>query len=141
MDHCLYVREGNIIAETMYIVLYVDNLIIITGNEQNLNLIRSYLTNLFEMKDLNEIELFLGMGLTRTDTQISIDQSSYTRTVLEKINMTDCKPISTPMENHFDRNPLQSDVYHNIPCRSLLGCLIYISISTRPDIQQVYSQK
>lgn len=134
LDCCLYVRKGHTISDTVYIVLYVDDLIIITGNDQQLNLIRDHLTQMFEMKDLDEIELFLGMRITRTDTKISIDQSSYIRTVLAKFNMTDCNPVSIPMENKFNPNNLQSDEYYDAPCRSLLGCLIYISISSRPDI-------
>lgn len=134
LDSCLYVRKADTIKDSIYIVLYVDDLVIITGNDQQLKLLKGYLMNLFEMKDMKDIELFLGMRITRTETQISIDQSTYIRTVLEKFSMTNCHPNSTPMENKFDTQTIQSDDYHDAPCRSLLGCLTYISVCTRPDI-------
>ena len=134
LDNCLYVREGQTIKDTIYIVLYVDDMVIITGNIENLNLLKQYIMNAFEMKDLKDIELFLGMRITRTEDSIAIDQTSYIKTVLEKFKMTNCNPVNIPMENRFDCQTLQSEQYYEAPCRSLLGCLIYISICTRPDI-------
>ena len=134
LDNCLYVREAQNIKDSMYVVLYVDDLVIVTGNIESMNLIKQYFMNIFEMKDLNEIKLFLGMRITRTPNTIAIDQESYIQTVLNKFNMANCNPASIPMENRLDCETFQSEIYYDAPCRSLLGCLIYISICTRPDI-------
>ena len=37
------------------------------------------------MKDLGEIDYYLGVRITRTDEFIKVDQSGYIREILEKI--------------------------------------------------------
>lgn len=50
------------------------------------------------MTDLKEIELFLGIRITRTENSIEMDQEGYINTVLAKYNMDKCKPKLIPFE-------------------------------------------
>ena len=53
-----------------------------------------------------------------------------------KFGITNSKPISTPMESGFVSKIDDADkpFENNTMYRSLLGCLLYISRQTRPDI-------
>lgn len=51
VDRCLYFLEKGHINENVYIVLYVDDLIIATANETTLNNLKLYLRKHFEMVD------------------------------------------------------------------------------------------
>lgn len=46
---------------------YVDDLIISTGNLEKLNDLKSFLMNKFEMVDLGEVKLFLGIKVHRDE--------------------------------------------------------------------------
>ena len=86
------------------------------------------------MTDLNEIKLFIGIKIVRYEKRITLDQSAYIKTILEKFKMADCKTISTPLESKLNYIALNSDEKCDAPCRNLIGCLMYLMICTRPDL-------
>ena len=52
----------------------------------------------FKVIDLGDVLLVLGMQVTR-DRQgktVTISQENYTKSILERFGMADCKPSSTP---------------------------------------------
>lgn len=72
-----------------------------------------------------------------------IHQANYIESVLEKFNMKDCKPQSTPMVTRqvSNRNKrIKLEEFENksetkkIPYREAIGSLMYLSNATRPDI-------
>lgn len=134
VDNCIYLLEGNSMNENIYLVLYVDDLIIVTGNQSKLDDLKHHLMKIFHMTDLKDITLFLGIKVTRTNNKITLDQSAYIRTILARFGMEDCNPVKTPSETKFNFEALNSDEPCNSPCRNLLGCLMYLMLCTRPDI-------
>lgn len=66
-----------------------------------------------------------------------INQKAYIEKILERFGMTDCKPSPTPMEfnckltkpDNLDKSQMQM-----YPYQSLIGVLMYLVVSTRPDI-------
>jgi hypothetical protein len=62
--------------------------------------------------------------------------------ILTEFNMTDCNPVSTPMESglilshHSDTMLTRQEESNlpNLPYRQLIGLLMYIAIATHPDI-------
>ena len=71
------------------------------------------------MKDMGEVKQFLGLEICHTADGLEITQASYIEKILNHFNMKDCKSVSTPMGFNF---------------KSLLGCLQYLALMTRPDI-------
>ena len=49
----------------------------------------------FDIKDLGEASVILGIKITRTENGISLDQSHYIEKNLKKYNYFDCKPART----------------------------------------------
>ena len=45
------------------------------------------------MIDLNEIKLFIGIKIVRYENRITLDQSAYIKTILDKFKMADCKTM------------------------------------------------
>jgi hypothetical protein len=62
IDNGIFVRVGPDGKKT-YIVLYVDDLLIMTSDDQELTLIKRSLSEKFEMKDLSETKRFLGIQI------------------------------------------------------------------------------
>lgn len=68
-DKCVYYKSGNHIFTI--ICLYVADLLIFGSNIQAVNNAKSLLSNKFDMKDLEEASLILGIKITRSKKGIS----------------------------------------------------------------------
>lgn len=97
VDHCLYFREHTQFVKNIYVVLYVDDVVIVTQEINTMNVFERFLMYKFQMVDLKEINFFLGIRIQRTENKIFLDQSTYLKTVLQKYNMSECNPISKPL--------------------------------------------
>lgn len=66
---------------------------IITGkNEEKISNLKKKLFMEFEMKDLDNLNYFLGIEVLRSSLGIFINQKKYVLDLLAKIKMLDCKP-------------------------------------------------
>ncbi|CAA7028674.1 unnamed protein product [Microthlaspi erraticum] len=70
----------------------------------------------------------------------------YIQNVLERIDMEDAKLVSTTLANHFELSADQSPKSENeirgmeqVPYASVIGCLMYAMVCTRPDLAQAGS--
>ena len=83
-DKCIYYKSVNNICTI--ICVYVDDLLIFGSNIHVVNNVKSLLCNNFDMKDLGEASVILGIKITRSKEGISLDQSHYIEKILK--NMT-----------------------------------------------------
>ncbi|XP_058777060.1 uncharacterized mitochondrial protein AtMg00810-like [Vicia villosa] len=126
-----YFEEGH----TVYLLVYVDD-IIITGSSTSL--LKSIITKLnvaFSLKHLGVLDYFLGIQVTRIDPQsLLLTQSKYVKDLLLKTNMSDCAPVSTPMQSTCKLTKAGSPAFGDpYMYRSVVGALRYATL-TRPDI-------
>jgi hypothetical protein len=71
LDNCLFVKN---IGEEIYLIsLYVDDILIAGTDLQEVKRIKQQFTDHFEMKDMGELNYYLGMKITRTDDFIKLD--------------------------------------------------------------------
>lgn len=69
-----------------------------------------------------------------------LSQASYAKEILERANMTDCKPIATPVDVKSKLSAAVGERVQNpIEYRSLVGALQYLTF-TRPDISYALHQ-
>lgn len=133
-EPCVYIyNDGN---EILYIAIYVDDIMLFSSKtSQKAKLIKEKLMNQFEMKDLGPAHQFLGMKITRLPNgSYTLDQSSYIKKILVKFKMADCKEVKTPMEVGLKLQREGNVNNCNFDYRSLIGCLMYLAVCTRPDI-------
>lgn len=134
VDHCLYFCDRGQLSRNIYVILYVDDVLIVTKEVNTMNNFKNLLMHKFKMVDLKEISLFLGIRIQRTESEISLDQSTYLKSVLNKYNMDECNPVSTPLPIKLNYALLDSDENCGAPCRHLIGSLMYVMLCTRPDL-------
>ena len=93
---CIYIynHDGVVIMLT----LYVDDLLVIGGDIQLIENIRSTLMEKFKMADKGDVSLVLGMQITRDGEKktSTSGQEECTKSILERFGMTNCKPVGTP---------------------------------------------
>jgi hypothetical protein len=82
LDNCLFVKTDG--DETYLISLYVDDILIAGSDLSKIEEIKSEFTSRYEMKDLGELNYYLGMKVTRTADYIQLDQQRYTLDILLK---------------------------------------------------------
>ena len=134
VDRCIYILDRGHISKNIYVLLYVDDLVVVTADPETMRNFKLYLMNQFKMVDLKEIKLFLGIKITRNENEIAMDQSTYIKAILAKFNMSDCNSVQTPLETNINYHNLNDDKMFNAPCRNLIGCLMYVMLCTRPDL-------
>jgi hypothetical protein len=132
-DPNIYIKkDGN--GHVALISLYVDDLII-TGNANELiEEIKRLLSQEFEMKDLGQLHYCLGLEVWREDGKTLITQRKYTMELIKRFNMSECKPVSTPLEQNIKLNSDdETKEMNGTLYRQLVGSLNYLT-TTRPDI-------
>lgn len=132
-DNCLYTKfDGKTVA---FVLLYVDDLCLISNSMERMNDIKSALSAEFEMTDIGPIDTFLGMHVQRNERTgtLSMGQTQYMKNVLKKFDMESCKTASTPMEVGLSLEKSENGKCDK-PYRELIGCLTYATTATRPDL-------
>ena len=95
-DKCIYYKFENNICTV--ICLYVDDLLIFGSNIHVINNVKSFLCANFNMKDLGEASVILGINITRSEKGLALDQSHYIEKILKKYNYFNYKLACTPFE-------------------------------------------
>ena len=126
-------------ADNIYLLTYVDDILIIGPSSTALTSTKRNLMSAFDARDLGTANFFLGMDITRDRTAktTKLSQHRLTHDLLAKFNMKDAKTVATPSSTSIkltkDGEPLDIKTY---PYSTLIGSLMYLSICTRPDIAQ-----
>ena len=87
--------NGNAIA---FLVLYVDNILIIGNDVGMLSSIKIWLPFQFQMKVLGDASYVLGIKLMRDrkNRSLALSQASYIKKILVQFNMQNSKKVSFP---------------------------------------------
>ena len=131
-DPSLYVDA----KRNIYITIWVDDLLIAGQNRRDIANVKGQLAGEFEMKDLGELKHFLGMKISRTNNKISIDRGGYICQVLERYEMSNSKPVSTPLApgaRLAKASDLSSDVDSKL-YQGIVGSNMYGMLCTSPDL-------
>jgi hypothetical protein len=147
-DHCLYmIGTGD---EVVAIGVHVDDSAIV-GRRREIAKIKTQVQNVFEITDGGALQYFLGLEFERNreKRQLVIHQSRYTTELLQRHQMDTCAPKSTPWDSGVkltkEMSPGPADeeeqaVMADVPYRTVVGELLFLSISTRPDISHAVGQ-
>lgn len=134
-DPCLYIKCNE--SSEVYLLLYVDDIIIASSSVEEVECLKQKLMESFNMKDMGNLKQFLGINIRRTGDGIYLSQANYLKRVLERFRMQDCKGSKIPMDSgqNIDLNQLDVDASATVkPIRELIGCLMYVTLGTRPDL-------
>jgi hypothetical protein len=90
-EACIYKKvNGSSIA---FLILYVDDILLIGNNIELLGSMKEYLNKSFSMKDLGEAAFILGIKIYRDRSRrlIGLSQSTYLDNILKKFKMDQSK--------------------------------------------------
>ena len=89
------------------------------------------------MKDMGKISTFLGIDIKKNEKVLFLNQSHYMELLLKPFNINECNAVKTPIEAKLDSYEKYDNALLNEPYRELIGCLLYLSQTTRPELELV----
>jgi hypothetical protein len=89
-------------SDMVYLLLYVDDIILTTSSTELLRRTISALQREFAMNDLGPLHHFLCITVERRPDGLFLHQRTYTLDILKCAVMADCKPCTTPVDLQAD---------------------------------------
>ena len=137
-DSALFLRRTD--KGTILLLLYVDDMIITGDDLSDIQELKDFLNQQFEMKDLGHLSYFLGLEITHFTNGLYITQAKYAFELLSRAGLTDSKTVDTPVELNTHLTPSGGKPLSNLSLyRRLVGSLVYLTV-THPDISYVVHQ-
>ena len=129
-DKCIYSKFDDS-GKGVIICLYVDDMLIFGTDQNQVDMTKSFLSSSFDMKDLGEADVILGIRIKREADGISLTQSHYIEKVLKKFKAFDSSPMSTPMDPNVKLMPNTGNPVSQLHYSQEIGSLMYAMTSTR----------
>lgn len=131
-DPGMYIRKHKGANLPLIVLIYVDDLLIIGDNSDEIDEIKLALHNKFDMTDIGDLKNLLGMEISRMeDGSLFIHHSKYVQNLLKRWNMEDSSSCDTPMVSGGAESGVSADLKQY---QQLNGGINWPSICTRPDI-------
>ena len=127
----------------MFLVLYVDNILLIGNDVRVMSLIKIWLSSQFDMKDLGEANFILGIKFwrDRKNRMLGLSQAGYIDKILEQFSVQNSKRGLLPFRHGlplFDdqrsKTLEEENMMRQIPYASVVGSLMYAMLCIRLDI-------
>ncbi|KAK8624593.1 hypothetical protein V6N13_089485 [Hibiscus sabdariffa] len=145
-EPCVYKKfSGSIVS---FLILYVDDILIIGNDIPTLQSIKTCLSSCFSMKDLGEAAYILGVKIYRDRSRrlLGLSQSTYIDKVLKRFSMEESKRGFLPIRHGISLSkemcpsmPQERERMSQIPYASAIGSIMYAMICTRPDLSYALS--
>ena len=132
----------------VFLVLYIDDILLIGNDIPTLQNVKSWLGSCFSMKDLGESAYIIGIKIyrDRSKRMIGLSQSKYIDKVLHRLSLQNSKRGFWPMCHGISLSKTQCptmqderDCISKIPYASAIGSIMYAMLCTRPDVSHALS--
>jgi hypothetical protein len=140
-DHVLYIfhRDG----VHIFMPVFVDDITMAGKDGDKIDSVIQELSSQFKLHDLGPTTQLLGIKIHRDHPNciLSISQSQFIINLLQEHGLQDCKPVSTPLNpgsclstSMSPQNSTEVAEMHQYPYISIVSSLMYLALTTRPDI-------
>ncbi|KAG8501098.1 hypothetical protein CXB51_003177 [Gossypium anomalum] len=145
-EPCVYKEVSG--STITFLVLYVDDILIMGNDIPTLQSIKTWLGSCFSMKDLGEATYILGVRIYRDRSRqlLGLSQSTYIDKVLKRFNMEESKRRFLPMRHGislskemYPSTPQERERMSKIPYASSIGSIMYAMLCTCPNISYALS--
>ena len=137
---CYHMNKGNDILIAM---IHVDDVIITGSRPETIRIFKKALRDEYRMTDMGPIKHCLGWEITRDREQriLTISQMQYIEELLRTYGVKSHKTKSCPASSALTLRPLEKTSPRiDRPYLELLGAVLYIANSTRPDLAYSVSE-
>jgi hypothetical protein len=124
-----YFHQDNI---TMFMLVYVDDIIIASSNQKATNKLLHKLGQEFALKDMGDLHYFLGIEVHKVNNRLILTQDKYASDLLQRVGMGNCKPVSTPLSTSEKLSTFEGIAlgqHDTTQYRSIVGSLQYLTLT------------
>ena len=127
-------------ASIVLLLIYVDDMVITGSDHVSIQHLKRQLQASFHMKDLGNLNYFLGLEVNSHPKGLFLHQHKYTDDLISLAGLQSAAPLDTPLEVNAKYLCDEGDILPNpLLYRLLVGSLNYLTI-TRPDISFAVQQ-
>lgn len=147
-ESCIYYRTTD--TGTVIAAVHVDDFLSIASSKDENDRFKDQMRQVWTISDLGTPRFVVGIGIEwdQHNSSVKLSQTALIDKLISQFGQKDATPLSLPMDpglklRRVDRNTLTNDERERlskIPYRSLVGGLLYLAISTRPDISYAVQQ-
>ncbi|XP_019164260.1 PREDICTED: uncharacterized protein LOC109160420 [Ipomoea nil] len=122
------------------LLIYVDDILVAGTDSKQIQGLKQMLDDSFKIKDLGQLNYFLGIEAIRSPNGLNLCQRKYTLDILQENGFLDAKPAKTPCSQSHKLTSTDGILLHKPEIfRRLVGKLLYLT-NTRPDIAYAVQQ-
>ncbi|KAL8088511.1 hypothetical protein AgCh_038335 [Apium graveolens] len=126
-----YKKNGSLVV---YLAVYVDDILVVGNNDTEISAIKTYLDDVFKIRDLGKLHYFLGLEFIEVPNGIVVSQRKFTMDLLKEFDCTNVTPVVTPLDLNTKLVPDQGTLFSDASLyRKLVGKLNFLT-NTRPDL-------
>ena len=143
-EHGLYIYYKD--GVHIFMPVFVDDITLVGKDSAKLDSMVEELSKHFKLHDLGSTTQLLGMEISRDHPNhcLCLSQSLHITNLLQKHGLHSCKPVSTPLNpgtclstSMCPQTQAEAAEMHQHPYISVVGSLMYLALTTRPDIAYV----
>ncbi|KAJ3538090.1 hypothetical protein NMY22_g5310 [Coprinellus aureogranulatus] len=147
-DACVYYRKrGN---QSIITLVHVDDFLSIATTKEENEAFKEQMRTKWTISELGRPKQFLGIAVEYDDKNntVLLSQAALIDKIVSQFGQSNAHPCSTPMDPglklrrpdklKFSREDFE--LLSKLPFRSLIGCLLYLALGTRPDIAYAVQQ-
>ena len=140
-NHCVYFKL--IGDHVIYLVLYVDDMLLVGNDKEIIQDLKTQLSSKFDMKNLGATNYILDMEIKRdwAKRKLWLNHRKYAKTILQRFNMQDSKwvkvliPVGVKLyAKQCPKAQEEEEEMSHVPYASAVGSLMYAMVCTRPNI-------
>jgi hypothetical protein len=127
-DSGIFVNKG----KTIVIIIYVDDVLFLGANKKDISSLKECFMQIWECRDLGDMQEFLHMHIVKLKGHILIDQVDYLHKVLQRFKLINAKTVPTPLPEGYqplpNKDPPNPELCSQF--QQVIGSLLYIMIGT-----------
>ncbi|KAL0430251.1 UNVERIFIED_CONTAM: Retrovirus-related Pol polyprotein from transposon RE1 [Sesamum radiatum] len=137
-DHCLFFKGAG--TDFITLLVYVDDILVTSPSDVLIADVKTYLHDLFTIKDLGLARYFLGLQIARSSAWTSLTQTKYIQDILNDTGLLSAKAATMLLPQGIKLTAIGGAVMSDPePFWRLVGRLLYLGF-TRPDISYAVQQ-
>jgi hypothetical protein len=141
-ESCVYYRKTD--TGTVVCAVHVDDFLSIASIKDENEKFKNQMREAWTISDLGNVRFVVGIAVNwdRPNRTVMLSQTALIDKIVAQFGQRNAAPSSLPMDpglklrraNYKNMSKDELDEIKKLPYRSLVGCLLYLSIGTRPDI-------
>lgn len=130
-ESLLYRNTG---THPVFLPAYVDDIMLAGPDMETLRNVAQNMARKVQLRVEKTVERFMGISITQGREGISISNPQLSESIATRLNMAEAKSTTTPIASGSVINKDEDGRRVDAPYQELIGVLLYLANTVRPDI-------